>query len=173
VVSSQELGTGGPEPVVLLEELQALQATNGTAANATAANATAANATEVNATAATPAPPAQNDAKKKEKLKEGMTKAKIQQYLRKIREFQRMKKQRWDPSVEQNLAEKLVTVDGLMEQSPEEKELEAKLRKSVKGMKGTGVELSLTKRAQELDTEKKQAKAQKASKRREAFLRRM
>merc|ERR1712094_76467 len=95
VVSSQELGTGGPEPVVLLEELQALQATNGTAANAT----------EVNATAATPAPPAQNDAKKKEKLKEGMTKAKIQQYLRKIREFQRMKKQRWDPSVEQNLAE--------------------------------------------------------------------
>merc|ERR1711988_1452436 len=53
--------------------------------------------------------------------------AQEQAYLQRIRQFQRLNKQKWDPETEQTLAKDLVEVDNAMRVSPEEKEIERKL----------------------------------------------
>jgi len=95
-----------------------------------------------------------------------MTKAKINAYMRKIKLFQRLKKQRWDPIVEEELAQHLVMLDDIMQVTPEEKEIETKLRKK---QNGYGVEISLNRRSQERSTERRQKRGEKRALRKSSF----
>jgi len=105
------------------------------------------------ATAATPATPpvtagnstnttAVKKTKKSDKAKT-LFAAKVNAYVSKIKKVEKLKKQRWLPTSEQQLASKLVTLDDLSKTTPEERAIEKELRVQPKGVKGTKVELSI------------------------------
>lgn len=70
-----------------------------------------------------------------------MAEAKKQAYVAKIKKFQALKKQKWDPDVEQELAQDLMMVDDAMSTSPEEKHIEQQLRTGK--VPGMNVEMDL------------------------------
>jgi len=111
-----------------------------------------------NNTAPAPAPvvqPAKSEGKK-DKKPSTMRGLKINAYIKKIKEFQKIKKQRWDPADEQKLAGQLVDIDELMKSTTEQKAIEKKLRV---GPPGYRVELSLKKYDEEKEERKKEKKA--------------
>jgi len=83
--------------------------------------------------------------------------AKVRAYISKIKTFQKIKKQKWDPETEQQLAEKLVMVDDLMKTTKQDRDIENKLRKGAP--KGYNVELSLTRYAEGKSERVKEKKA--------------
>jgi len=86
--------------------------------------------------------------------------AKIKHYIKKIKEFQKAKNQKWEPLVEQDLAEKLALVDSFEVPTPEELDLEAQLRKGSKPQ--FKVEMSLRRYDQAAAERKKQKEAEEA-----------
>lgn len=88
--------------------------------------------------------------------------AKIQAYVKKIKQFQKIKKQRWDPDVEQELAQDLVMVDNLMMKTSEEKDIEQKLRTG--NVPGMNIELSLRRQEEHKMNEARREKAETEAK---------
>merc|ERR1711968_80526 len=86
--------------------------------------------------------------------------AKIKHYIKKIKEFQKAKNQKWEPLVEEDLAEKLALVDSFDVPTPEELDLEAQLRKGSKPQ--FKVEMSLRRYDQAAAERKKQKEAEEA-----------
>jgi len=86
--------------------------------------------------------------------------AKIKHYVKKIKEFQKAKNQKWEPLVEQDLAEKLALVDSFEVPTPEELDLEAQLRKGSKPQ--FKVEMSLRRYNQQAADRRKMKEAEKA-----------
>ena len=125
-------------------------ATNATVAPATPAAKPAAKpaAVKVPELIPTPAPP----------TPEHM--ARIRHYVKKIEAFQKLKNQKWEPLVTQDLAENLALVDSLDVSSPGELEMEAKLRASKNPE--FSVEMSLRKYDQAAGARKAEEKAKKA-----------
>jgi hypothetical protein len=111
------------------------------------------------------APTGTNSTSKEEEPTESMHAAKVQAYLSKIKEFQKLKKQKWDPLVEDDLAHKLVMVDDLLAMSPEEKEIEHKLRSE--GPKNMRVEMDLGREKIEAKMKQTQAEARARMKKKE------
>merc|ERR1711968_79207 len=86
--------------------------------------------------------------------------AKIKHYIKKIKEFQKAKNQKWEPLVEEDLAEKLALVDSFDVPTPEELDLEAQLRKGSKPQ--FKVEMSLRRYDQAAADRKKMKEAEQA-----------
>merc|ERR1719446_149943 len=86
-----------------------------------------------------------------------MRQAKVRAYISKIKKFQKLKKQKWDPETEQQLAEKLVMVDDLVKTTKQDRAIENKLRKGAP--KGYNVELSLRRFAEGKSQRAKEKKA--------------
>jgi len=161
VVSGLPLDTGSPSGMEDVELLDAgtTNSTGNSSAPAAASNATAAPPpAQAAKKSAGSQPVVKKTAMPKEPSpKDGMHQAKIQAYVAKIKQFQKLKNQKWDPDVEQDLAEKLVMVDSMMDESDEEKEIEKKLRSG--NVKGMNVEMSLRKQAQAKIDKAKEDKA--------------
>jgi len=86
--------------------------------------------------------------------------AQIKHYINKIKEFQKTKNQKWDPFVEQDLAEKLALVDSFEVPTAEELDLQAQLRKGDKPYEK--IEMSLRKFDQNAASRKAEKAAEKA-----------
>merc|ERR1711990_933931 len=78
--------------------------------------------------------------------------AKVKAYITKIKKFQQLKKQKWDPEDEEKLANKLVSLDQLAKPTKEERAIEKKVRAGK-----YSEELSLSK----LDEAKRQKRKEK------------
>jgi len=168
LVSARELrGGAGVRSEVALLEVESATDEAAVQGSSAAPNATAPNATAPNATASEATDGGKKAPSVSKKQKEGMAKAKMQAYMRKIKLFQRLKKQRWDPIVEEKLASDLVSLDDIMQVTPEEKEIETKLRTK---MNGYGVEISLNRRSQDRSTERRKKRGKRRSARRSAFI---
>lgn len=134
------LGEAAPiesQSIALLEDAEGV----GVGAGNTTANASATAMSGAAVPTAGSAPGAKAEKEPKESNKESMKAARVQAYVGKIKEFQKLKNQRWDASVEQDLAHKLVSVDELLSTSPEEKEIEHKLRSD--GPKNMRIEMDM------------------------------
>jgi hypothetical protein len=92
----------------------------------------------------------------KDKKASNMRQLKVNAYIKKIKEFQKIKKQRWDPADEQKLAGQLVDIDALMKTTDDERSMEAQLRT---GPKKFSVELSLRKWDEKKEQRKREKKA--------------
>lgn len=107
---------------------------------APAGNATAGNATTV----------------PKDKKTKTLFAAKVNAYVQKIKKVESLKKQHWLSKNEQQLAGKLVQLDDIEKETPEERKIEKELRV---GVKGTDVELSLRHLHEHRRQKKKEQKA--------------
>jgi len=89
--------------------------------------------------------------------KEKMIRAgKVRAYMKKIKQYQGLKKERWEPETEQKLASQLVDLDDIMKPSKNDREMEAKLRT---GPKRLQVELSLRRLHEHKDQRIREKKA--------------
>ena len=114
----------------------------------------AANSTDQHANA--DQPPTPNPAQE-------MQEAKKQAYLAKIKKFQQLKGQKWDPVIEEELARQLLEVDSLMDPTPAEAHLEQQLRQPA-GIPGFEVEMSLRKYEQSKGMRAMEAKGMRKAK---------
>jgi hypothetical protein len=81
--------------------------------------------------------------------------AKVKAYITKIKKFQQLKKQKWDPEDEEKLANKLVSLDQLAKPTKEERAIEKKVRAGK-----YSEELSLSKMDEAKRRKRKERKAQ-------------
>jgi len=86
--------------------------------------------------------------------------AKVRNYIKKIKEYQTAKNQKWDPMVEEDLADKLALVDSFDVPTKEELDIEAQLRQGSKPQ--YRIEMSLRKYSRQAEDRKKQKEAEKA-----------